>query len=380
MFLTTSRPAAAQGQLAATPPQLKACRTEVDRRLPDYTYDQVEVVSEGRDQNVANVHWQAGNQGGRCVVATNGRILTFTRDSGSESAWNTGPTTRLTCESRRGRREECRIPPEARIRLIHQLSDSPCRPNDTYGQGPGYIWVAEGCGGEFEVMLPGPIGSGGTMKVTCEAPRSGRRECRIPNGAQVRLTTQLSDAPCRLNDSYGVIPGAIWVQRGCRGVFEVKGGTPSGGAPGGNAPEGNPPAGTVGTTRVVCESRGAERQICPVAGDATRILLVKQYSSSPCRLNESFGAGFGHVWVSNGCRGEFEVTIGSTTSGGTGTSDRVTCESKGGERAECRIRTGAQVQLIRQLSTAECARNRTWGTGNGLIWVAEGCRGEFEVR
>ena len=48
-------------------------------------------------------------------------------------------------------------------------------------------------------------------------------------------------------------------------------------------------------------------------------------------------AGVGHIWVSNGCRGEFDVTVGGPGDGTglpglPGTAERVTCESQGGER------------------------------------------------
>lgn len=374
LLAIATRPVAAQGP-NATAFQLRVCQSEADRRLPDYSFDQIQVASESRDQNVATVRWRAGEQGGRCTVATNGRLLAFTRDAGSPADdVNPGTTTKVTCESRRTERQECRIPTGAKIRLARQLSDSPCRPNDTYGQGPGYLWVAEGCRGEFDVTLPGAsAGAGGSMRLTCESPVNVRRQCPIPAGSQARLIGQLGSTPCRPNQTYGVTPEYVWVKGGCRGMFEVTGGGVSGG--GGSY-----------TTRMVCESQSAAKQQCPVAG-ASQIRLIKQNSTSPCRLNETFGIGFGHIWVSNGCRGEFEVTVkGSPGTGtglpgnGTGLADRVTCESNGGERAECKIRNGGQVQLIRQLSTAACVRNTTWGTGFGVLWVTKGCRGEFEVR
>src|SRR5689334_22410553 len=80
-----SSSAAAQGYPGATAPQIRACRTEADRRLPNYTYDQITAESESRDQNVAVVRWTAGSTDtGTCTVATNGRILGFTRDKRSE--------------------------------------------------------------------------------------------------------------------------------------------------------------------------------------------------------------------------------------------------------------------------------------------------------
>ena len=110
-------------------------------------------------------------------------------------------------------------------------------------------------------------------------------------------------------------------------------------------------------------------------------------STSPCTLNQSYGIGVGHIWVSNGCRGEFDVTVGGPGDGSIpglpgqpGLAERVTCESRGTERTECRVREGAAVELVRQLSTAPCIRNRSWGAGYGRIWVQQGCRGEFEIR
>ena len=378
MYLGGSTPAAAQGYSGATAFQIRSCRTEADRRLPDYTYDQIVAESQSRDQNVAVVRWTAGGvDSGTCTVATNGRILGFTRDKTYGGENSGGPSTRVTCESRRTERQECRVPPGSRIRLVRQISDNPCRPNDTYGQGQGYIWVAEGCRAEFEVTAPsygGPGGpGGGSTRLTCSAPINGRQECPLPAGTVAKFVTQVGNRPCRLNVTYGFKPGYAWVQQGCQAVFEISGR----GEQGGNT-------GTY-TTRLTCESQSAARQQCPIAG-ATSIRLVRQISTNPCRLNESFGIGFGHVWVSNGCRGEFEVTVSGGQSSpsypgpGTGLPNRITCESSNGQRNECRIRTGAQVQLVKQLSSSACVRNTSWGTGYGVLWVDKGCRGEFEVR
>jgi len=153
---------------------------------------------------------------------------------------------------------------------------------------------------------------------------------------------------------------------------------------------------------MTCESQGAARQKCAIAG-ATAIRLARQSSANPCRLNDTYGIGFGYIWVSSGCRGEFDVTVGGSPGNGTwdrnpgtrdpgygnglppssGLPDRVTCGSTNGQKTECRIRDGAQmqqVQLITQLSTAACTKYITWGVAPGVVWVDKGCRGEFEVR
>jgi hypothetical protein len=359
-----------QGNASANRNQLRACRSEADRRLANYTYDQISVEPDSRQGSVAYVRWWVGSTGGLCAVAANGRVLQFT----TNLAGGGGGPTRIACESQRYGREECPIPAGASIRLLRQTGQDPCRLNDTYGQGAGYIWVAKGCRGEFEVVTAGGGGGAGSSQVVCASSMNTRRQCTIPPGAKARLVRQMSAVPCRESQTWGVGPDFVWVTRGCSGEFEVTG---AGGSQGGNG-------GAAGITRIVCESRTAARVQCPVAG-ATAIRVVKQYSTNPCRLNSSFGIAFGHMWVSSGCRGEFEVVTGGTPPGmgggnGTGLPEHVICESKGAERAECRIRVGGQVRLVRQIGTIPCTANNTWGSGYGMIWVTKGCRGEFEVR
>jgi Protein of unknown function (DUF3011) len=360
------------GNANANPNQLRACRSEADRRLAAYSYDQISVEPDSRQGSVAYVRWWVGPMSGLCAVAANGRLLQFTTNP--VGIGGGGTTTRIVCESQRTERQECRIPAGTRIRLLRQTSQNPCRLNDTYGQGAEYIWVAEGCRGEFEVMTAGGGGGGpGSSRVVCASAVNTRRQCPIPPGAQVRLVRQMGEVQCRTSQNWGVGPDFVWVTRGCSGEFEVSG--TGGGWQGGNG-------GGTGIRRIVCESRTAARVQCPVAG-ATAVRLMKQYSTNPCALDRSFGVGFGHVWVSSGCRGEFEVVTGGTqpgAGGGNGLPDRVVCESMGGQRTECRIRVGGQVRLVRQISTVPCTANNTWGYGYGLIWVTKGCRGEFEVR
>jgi DUF3011 family protein len=357
-----------RGYAAANPNQLRACRSEADRRLAAYSYDQISVEPDSRQGSVAYVRWWVGPMSGLCAVAANGRLLQFTTNPVDIGG---GATTRVVCESRYDR-QECRVPPGARIRLLRQIGQDPCRINDTYGQGPSYIWVAKGCRGEFEVVTAGG-GGAGSSRVVCASSLNTRRQCAIPPGAQARLVRQMSEVQCRTSQNWGVGPDYIWVARGCSGEFEVTGG---GGGPGAG--------GGTGVRRVVCESRTAAKVVCLVVG-ATAVRLVQQLSTNPCRLNQSFGIGLGHMWVSSGCRGEFEVATGGTLPGagggnGTGLPDRVACESRAGERTECRIRGGAQVRLVRQLGTVPCTAGNTWGSEYGLIWVTKGCRGEFEVR
>ena len=305
-----SAQAVSQGDATATTQQLRACRIEAERRVSTWSQGQIQLEPESRDGNVARVRWSAGTIGGICTVAANGRIVQFTSGSGGEV------------------------------------------------EGGGAVVGA----GEDETAPT-------TTSITCQSRNNDRQECPLPPGARtghVRLVRQLSANGCRLNDTYGMGPGYVWVAKGCRGEFEVT----RAGAPGGTG---------VRTVRMVCQSQTAERQECPVAG-ATAVRLVQQSSAVPCRLNQTFGLDAGHMWTSNGCRGEFELTVAGSGGNTIVRPVRVTCGSSGAARTQCFIRKGGQVRLLRQLSAAACVMNRSWGTGNGVIWVTRGCRGEFEVR
>jgi hypothetical protein len=357
------------GNVQASPFQLRVCRSEADRRLPQYTGNQIEVNPESRSGNVVTIRWRAGSSTGLCAVQSDGRLVSFTTDNGG-GAPGAGGSTRVTCESKRGDRQQCPVPAGSRVRLARQLSTNPCRPNETYGQSASYIWVDEGCRAEFEVSQPGyGGGNGGVTRITCESSNNAQRSCPFPRGSTVRFADQLSSQPCVLNQSYGLSDTYVWVTRGCRAVFEVSSGYSSGN--GGSY-----------TKRMTCESDTGARQVCPIAG-ASSIRLVRQISSAPCQLNRTFGTQFGGIWVTSGCRGEFDVTVtgGSPGNPGNGLPERITCASNGGERVECRFRQPGRVTLVRQISTTACVENNTWGAGfGGTMWVTKGCRGEFESR
>ncbi|CDH43175.1 DUF3011 domain-containing protein [Candidatus Contendibacter odensensis] len=60
-------------------------------------------------------------------------------------------------------------------------------------------------------------------------------------------------------------------------------------------------------------------------------------------------------------------------------SRHVTCESLNNRYQHCRVDTRGGVQLQRQLSSAACRKDQTWGYDRGGIWVDRGCRAEFRV-
>jgi len=127
---------------------------------------------------------------------------------------------------------------------------------------------------------------------------------------------------------------------------------------------------------VVCESREKEFNYCRVStrGSAR---VVRTLSETPCILNRTWGYDAQGIWVDRGCRARFVVagSGGGWESGG----NLVTCESRDNRYEFCRVRTRGDVRVSRQLSKDPCVAGRTWGFQQDGIWVANGCRAEFEV-
>ena len=131
-------------------------------------------------------------------------------------------------------------------------------------------------------------------QVTVESNDGKRAYRRVEHDGRVRLTRRLSDAPCVQNRSWGFDRNGIWVDRGCRAVFEYE--VNSGGV--------NRPSGTE-TRRFKLESNGDRetRNIDTTGG----VRLIRRLSDKPCVQGRSWGYTRNQVWVDDGCRAEFEV-------------------------------------------------------------------------
>ncbi len=60
-------------------------------------------------------------------------------------------------------------------------------------------------------------------------------------------------------------------------------------------------------------------------------------------------------------------------------ADTIRCESQNGNYQSCQADTRGGVRLSRQLSSQGCWQNDTWGYDRNRIWVARGCRAEFQT-
>lgn len=228
------------------------------------------------------------------------------------------------------------------------------------------------------VLLLALLWSGASMaysgSVTCESREGGYRECYSGFRGPPALVRQLSDSSCVEGRSWGHRPGSIWVSKGCRGVFEERGG--GGGWAGGDS--------------VVCESRDNRYTECRT-GFRGPVELVDQLSSSQCVEGRSWGRTRDGVWVDRGCRARFASYYGG---GGGGNYNgggywqpsggyTVECESKDNRQRTCQWDWNSGTPyLVDQLSSSPCVRGRSWGYDErrGILWVDQGCRAVFGAR
>jgi hypothetical protein len=130
--------------------------------------------------------------------------------------------------------------------------------------------------------------------------------------------------------------------------------------------------------RLRCESHDQRTNYCNVD---TRggVRLVHQMSDRDCVRGRTWGANERGIWVTDGCRGEFEVGGGGGYYGSGDGYARFRCESKDNRTRYCNVDTRYGVDLVRQLSRNACIEGRSWGVSRDGVWVSRGCRAEFTV-
>ena len=192
----------------------------------------------------------------------------------------------------------------------------------------------------------------------CESDGSYQRCPAANTWRGARLVQQLAANPCIQGRTWGFDRDAIWVNNGCRGVFDA-------GDPFTNAGE-----------RVTCAGSG--RTECP-AETRYGVTLVRKLSEAACTEGTSWGHGGNVIWVDRGCRAEFQVgTAGG--GGGGGTPTELTCGATTGLQVTCPTNGYAtDVVLVRDLSNGRCREGSSWGHTDSFIWANRGCRGQFRV-
>ena len=138
--------------------------------------------------------------------------------------------------------------------------------------------------------------------VRCESIKNRSNECRLEGRA--RLIRQLSGSPCVEGETWGQSRYGVWVTQGCRAEFvgQSRGGWGGGGWGGGN---GNG-WGNGGGQVIACHSNDHRQEYCD-ARVRRGVRLIRQESRSPCVEGRSWGWDRRGIWVSDGCRAQFQV-------------------------------------------------------------------------
>jgi hypothetical protein len=167
---------------------------------------------------------------GRCLW-----IAVFVISAMSLPAWS---QSIVTCSSNDGGYHTCGIGPNHGVRMVRQRSGSPCVEGQTYGVRGNQVWVNRGCRADFEVRAGGgrggyvgdhhdngryDNGGGGGRVVTCSSDDGHRHACDVGQAEGIRMVRQRSGSPCIEGRTFGYSRGQIWVDRGCRADFEVRG-------------------------------------------------------------------------------------------------------------------------------------------------------------
>jgi len=203
----------------------------------------------------------------------------------------------LRCESDGGMRE-CRFDGPADVDLTRQISKSSCIEGRSWGVNGNRIWVDRGCRADFTVTQRGSRGGGGGREsILCESSDGHRQFCRADTSNGVRLERQLSRTDCVEGRNWGFNNNGIWVDDGCRAEFTL-GRRRGGGGYGRDRDH---------SETIVCESDYDHTHRCSIDLRGGGVRLTRQLSRTDCTYGRTWGYNNREIWVSNGCRAEFEV-------------------------------------------------------------------------
>ncbi|MFL5495014.1 MAG: DUF3011 domain-containing protein [Gemmatimonadales bacterium] len=291
-----------------------ACKNEVSAHMLDVPVAQITVVPGETDKrgNLAASWRTAQGAAGTCLVDARGQVVDF--KTTTRGSYRPGPspggTTRLTCDSHENRRNECPLPEHVEVRLVRVISSNPCLEGRTWGSDDRKIWVTGGCRGEFElrpVRRPGYDVNRPDAAADLQALRACREEVlrRYPGTPNAQVTTAVAS-----RDGQGIIRVNWSMRRGGGGEcrvnpagkvvqFRMAAGVPAGGRR-------TEQVGPARVQQVTCESQGGARNECAIPSQS-RVRLTKVLSEAACDEGRSWGYDSERIWVSGGCRAEFQV-------------------------------------------------------------------------
>ena len=126
----------------------------------------------------------------------------------------------VICSSNNGKRNYCGNFGNRDVRLVRQISGSPCIQGSTWGVDREGLWVDKGCRADF-VVGGGGGGRPSGQTITCSSNNGKRNWCDIGNSRDVQLVRQISGSACVRGSTWGVDQRGLWVDSGCRADFRV---------------------------------------------------------------------------------------------------------------------------------------------------------------
>mgnify|MGYP001773197779 CR=1 FL=1 len=126
---------------------------------------------------------------------------------------------KVLCSSDSYKYHYCRINGQVRsVRLYKRVSDTLCVKGSNWDYDRNGIWVSKGCQAYFVVNTYTE------NTVRCESNDYKYHYCRADIGNRVvLLKRKLSDSTCVKGVNWGYNRNGIWVNKGCRADFAVRG-------------------------------------------------------------------------------------------------------------------------------------------------------------
>ena len=122
--------------------------------------------------------------------------------------------------------------------------------------------------------------------------------CSVPGRIlYVDKIRNISKTNCVEGRNWGYQGNRVWVDNGCRGLFEVEYVRAGGGQNG-------------QTIDIECSSHSYKYTSCDVRRPIRSAILLRQKSDTRCVLDRNWGYTRDRIWVDNGCRGTFRVRVG----------------------------------------------------------------------
>jgi hypothetical protein len=229
-----------------------------------------------------------GCLGSAALIAVLAYAMT-TLTSSSVSAAPAPQGTRVSCSSDDMRRHTCPADTRSGVRMVRQRSDAKCIEGRTWGYDNRGIWVDHGCRAEFELGRVVAGNPNETYMVYCASDDMQRAWCPADSRFGVQLIRQRSEAQCLENQTWGYGRRGIWVDRGCRGEFQVSGDWRNRAA-----------------AILYCASDDMGPNSCRV-NTRDGVFIIRQRSEADCVFKRTWGFDRDRIWVDRGCRADFEV-------------------------------------------------------------------------